>query len=174
MMQESPIVQLSSREPGALQRRLLCFAVLLVAAGLSGCGGGDEGPELAVVRGTVTLDGKPVQGAIVQFVPLGGEGTTSVAETDADGRYELQYTTNRSGAVVGECLVRIESGDPIIVGGENLGNREVFAPRYNTNSELKVTVESGKNEFNFDCKSESGGSTAASPVSRFGYHEDEE
>ena len=41
------------------------------------------------VRGVVTLDGKPVEKAIVQFVPERGNAKTAVAVTDRDGRYAI-------------------------------------------------------------------------------------
>lgn len=79
-------------------------------------------PPLASVTGTVTLDGKPLPNAIVSFQPI-VEGTkpnfnlaTSVSFTDANGKYELLYTTVNEkkywGAVIGKHMVTIVNADP--------------------------------------------------------------
>jgi hypothetical protein len=55
------------------------LGALVIAAG---CGR----PQTSV-RGTVTLDGKPLSKAIVQFWPERGNASTAVAVTDAQGRF---------------------------------------------------------------------------------------
>ena len=69
-----------------------------------GCGG-DSGPPLGEVTGTVTRDGKPLSGAIVVFKAEGAPGASGV--TGIDGGYDLRYVEQRSGAVVGENAVTI-------------------------------------------------------------------
>jgi hypothetical protein len=66
----------------------------------SGCGG----PEKTVtVTGTVTHNGKPVEGLVVAFVPqIQTKTGASTGETDENGKYELTVaSTGSSGAVVG-------------------------------------------------------------------------
>lgn len=79
----------------------VCLALLLV----SGCGGGSE-VDLAAVTGTVTLDGKPLANAQVEFQPK-AEGSPSAAVTDAAGKYTLLYTSSQAGALVGDHVVVI-------------------------------------------------------------------
>jgi len=62
---------------------------LVVAVGfaaISGCGGKDTFPT----QGVVTLDGKPLEGAVVQARPQTGGGKDASAVTRSDGTFELQ------------------------------------------------------------------------------------
>lgn len=115
-------------------------ALSLVAAG---CSRGDR-PELGEVRGTVTLDGKPLAGVNVQFFPDTGRPATGT--TGSDGRYELSYSHGVSGAKVGPATVTIAwpDGEP--------GPVPVPA-KYGAESELKVEVKPGDNTFDFPMES---------------------
>ncbi len=65
---------------------------LVAVALLGGLAGGcsSDGPPLAPVHGRVTLDGKPLAGKTVKFVPEPGTpGQGAGATTDADGNYTL-------------------------------------------------------------------------------------
>ena len=71
------------------------WACVAAAVGVAGCG--DDGPRLVPVHGRVTLDGKPLAGKTVRFVPdPGTPGQGAGATTDAEGSYTLLAT--RSGA----------------------------------------------------------------------------
>ena len=90
---------------GLLHRpmRLVGLTVLLGAA--AGC----DGRRTPVpVSGTVTLDGKPVEGAIVTFHLLGDdkEGRPATGQTDKAGAFRLK-TGNEDGARPGEYKVVI-------------------------------------------------------------------
>src|SRR6516165_10077980 len=80
---------------------LLFTACLLVS---SGCGGSEK---VVSVTGTVTHNGKPVEGIIVSFVPQAQTKTgPSTGETDEKGKYQLTVaSTGSSGAVVGNHKV---------------------------------------------------------------------
>jgi hypothetical protein len=82
--------------------RLLPVLLLLTACflGTLGCGGSEK---IVSVAGTVTHDGKPVEGIIVSFVPQTQTKTgVSTGETDEKGNYELTVADSGSnGAVVG-------------------------------------------------------------------------
>ena len=75
-----------------MQHRNLSF--LLVFAALAGCG--RSGPEVAPVHGRITLDGKPLAHASVNFVVEGKSVATSY--TDQDGQYEMRYKRGVPGA----------------------------------------------------------------------------
>ena len=79
---------------------------------LSGCWGyRPDLPPTEPVTGTVTLDGEPVAGARVQFVPdksKGTEGAMASGVTDAQGEYELQ-TATVEGAIVGFHKISVEA-----------------------------------------------------------------
>ena len=68
---------------------------------LAGCGGG-----LVPVAGTVTLDGEPVAGAKVTFIPA-GPGIPATGTTDATGRYELRIGSGRTGVPRGRYGVTV-------------------------------------------------------------------
>ncbi len=124
-------------------------SVLLLA--VVGCG--SSGPEIGRVAGVVTLDGRPLPEAFVYFRHEGG-GRNSQAVTDADGRYELNYSASEAGAIVGPNTVRITTFvDPNYDDAGKLikgtGVKELVPRKYNRDSELKVEVKPGRNELDF-------------------------
>jgi hypothetical protein len=134
----------------AISESLRRGAAALVLIWVAGCGAG--GPELGKVHGTVKLDGQPLDGATVYFAPSAG-GRPSIGRTDVDGHYELLYTEKRRGALLGEHVVRINTGRR---GNPDDGIAPVpekVPTKYNTQSELKRTVESGKNPIDFELDS---------------------
>lgn len=86
---------------------------LLVTASmlLAGCGGADR-PALAPASGIVTLDGVPVEGATVTFIPV-ESGRPGTGLTDAMGRYTIKTFEDSAGAIVGDHKVAVMkvSGD---------------------------------------------------------------
>lgn len=79
----------------------------LVLALIVGCGGGSEIPVVPVT-GQVMLNGQPVEGASVAFIPQSPDGRAAAATTDSDGRYELQTAgADSPGAVPGAYQVTV-------------------------------------------------------------------
>jgi hypothetical protein len=78
-------------EMTSLLRPLLCSTTLLVA----GCGGSPsdqwtEGrPKTTPAAGAVTIQGRPLEGASVSFVPVDRSGTAAFALTDSEGNFAL-------------------------------------------------------------------------------------
>ena len=128
-----------------------CFGVLCMSILVCGCNK-ENAPGLGRVAGTVTMDGSPVADAAIAFEPQGGTAGTSLGRTDASGKYELYYSRNLKGAATGEHVVRIntyrEIGDdkPQII-------KETIPTKYNSKSELKVTVTRGSNKHDFPLES---------------------
>jgi hypothetical protein len=122
-------------------------AVIAATLVLAACAA--SGPELAGVRGTVKMDGKPVPGAQLTFEPE-GPGRAASGLANEQGEYVMEYTPESEGALVGPVLVRIST--------LTTDHPETIPPQYNTKSELKRTVEAGKNVFDFEL--ESGGWTS--------------
>ena len=84
----------------------ICCVGLCATLFLTGCGIKSNGPPLMPVSGTVTLDGKPLPGATILFIPTGStHGTSSGGRTDSAGRYELTATHSGKGAPVGQHKV---------------------------------------------------------------------
>ena len=71
--------------------RIAVPVVLSVALLVVGCSRSDpNAPTRVPVRGTVTLDSKPLSGVIVSFVPIGATlGNGGGAYADKSGTYEL-------------------------------------------------------------------------------------
>lgn len=80
------------------------FSMMLVL--LLGCGGGSDRPQLAAASGIVRLNGEPVEGASVTFIPVGG-GRPGSGRTDSTGRYTIKTYQDASGAIIGEHKVAV-------------------------------------------------------------------
>ncbi|NOX54416.1 MAG: carboxypeptidase regulatory-like domain-containing protein [Planctomycetes bacterium] len=90
---------------GALLAIGVCYIV--------GCSGGPDRPKTYPVTGTVTLDGKPVEGATVVFVPKEeGKGRAATGVTDSDGKYSLGTFASGDGVIPGEYLVKVTKYRP--------------------------------------------------------------
>jgi hypothetical protein len=99
----------------------LLFAA--VALAVAGCGGDGK----VSVSGVVTLDGQPVEGAVVTFIPVEkNQGQFAHGTTDKDGAFQLSTTKPNDGAFPGEYKVTVvyaEGAEPPPAGGV----REAFA-----------------------------------------------
>ena len=83
---------------------LLLFGGLI---GVVGCAkSGVSGPS-ANITGKISLQGKPVAGAMVQFIPADKGGVPGSARTDADGHYQLVSAKGMAGVTPGEYKVVI-------------------------------------------------------------------
>jgi hypothetical protein len=132
---------------------VIVCAWLVLALFVAGCGGG--GPDLGQVTGTVTLDGTPLADAEVQFQP--SEGAPSNGTTDGSGHYELKFTRDKKGALLGTHTVQIFASTY----AEDEDGNEFELPqkvpaRYNTESELTRNVEAGNNTFDFSLTTTEG------------------
>ncbi len=83
------------------------IGVAAVLAAMIGCGGGASGVKTVPVKGKVTLDGKPVEGATVQFAPEDSAGRAASGVTKSDGTFELTTAGGGPGAVPGKYKVAI-------------------------------------------------------------------
>jgi hypothetical protein len=127
-------------------RRIALLAAVVCA--LVGCDQGDL-PDLAPVYGVVTLDGKPLANKQIIFAPA--KGRPSLGATDEDGAYELSYTAQIKGAIIGQHVVTITT--PLPEDGSLKDYKETVPAKYNVKTELKADVTSGRNKLNFDLKS---------------------
>jgi len=135
------------RKPISCSLAALTYVVLLATIGCSGASS-----EHGHVTGTLTINGSPVQDAVVTFAPVEG-GRSAVAVTQADGTYELNYTPGVKGAKLGKNSVRIttyvepEKDDNNRV--VDPGKPERLPPKYSGGNELTVEVKPGENTFDF-------------------------
>jgi hypothetical protein len=123
---------------------LLCSVCLA-----AGCGGGRE---LGTVSGRITLDGKPLPDARVNFQPVGdmkNPGIGSFGKTNANGEYSLTLIDeSATGAVVGKHRVMIKAvtggaGDP--TDDKRRAGGDLVPPEYNIKSTLTFDVKPGHN-----------------------------
>jgi hypothetical protein len=70
----------------------------------AGCAGKDQPVK---VTGKVMLDGQPVEGATVTFIPQKGSGRPAIAWTTADGTFDLNTYSGNDGALRGTYKVLV-------------------------------------------------------------------
>ena len=127
------------------QRFFLLFSVAVVLAVLAGCSGG---PSLNEVNGTVTLDGTPKGGIGIRFDPITLGTAPGFSTTQADGTYVVFYPGAKQGIPAGEYKVVFFPQET----DDGLPDWKI-APKYGEESEVRATVNSGRNTLNFDITS---------------------
>jgi hypothetical protein len=120
--------------------------------------------KLVPVRGTVTVNGKPLSGVVVTFLPA--QWVASNGETKADGTYSLE-TARRPGAFPGEYKVAVSylvstDGKPQGLGPRSAlvpppamaTAKEKFPPEYSDlgRTSLKASVPPEGGTIDFDVK----------------------
>ena len=134
----------------------------LCLASLAGCGGSSKGPERAAISGTVTLDETPIQQGTIIFLPSGAKGGPTSGGVIENGKYSIPA---EKGAVLGEHKIEIRSMTktgkqiPVLPPAASATGFvdemvEAVPAKFNSNTTLTVTVESGFNVVDFDLKSE--------------------
>ena len=97
-----------------MHRARLPFRLLLVMVMLtpvaSGCGG-TKGNNLPKVTGSVNVDGKPADGAVLLFYPEGGRAATATGTADASGTFTI-VTNMEPGIALGRYKVTASWPDP--------------------------------------------------------------
>ena len=129
--------------PMRLRRGVLSAAVVALALGLSGCGGG-----LYPVKGTVTLDdGTPLTKGLVVVERVDGGAVGARGEVRPDGTYELSTGKPGDGVAPGRYKVLVNPLDLSDVPDEQ--KNLPFDVRYTKfeTSGLEFEVKAGPNEF---------------------------
>lgn len=152
-------------QPPATRRRGLrgrsrgsVVVAVVLGASLAGCGGHAQRSAVPLypVAGKVTLDGAPLAGAVVEFLPEGetrGQGASG--PTGADGSYTLSTPFGEPGVTSGRYRVTIrklvnasppDPSDPAPPPIESAG-RDALPPTYSDpgRSTLSAVVAPGDN-----------------------------
>jgi hypothetical protein len=147
-----PVGITASRADESPADRCLWRFAWMLGLTLIGAGCGHRGPELGDVSGTVKLDGQFVEDLQIEFQP-DEEGAPSYGVTDANGRYSLQYSPDRTGAIVGKHTVRItgERYDPETQTMKKIAD---IPSCYNSESELSAEVTGRGDTLDFNLESE--------------------
>jgi hypothetical protein len=95
------------RRPKRWVRQVVLLSGLILTA--AGCGGKGS---LSKVRGVVTLDGVPLQGATVSFMPVEGKGRVASGQSGSDGSFELTTFRTDDGAYSGDYRVVVVVEEP--------------------------------------------------------------
>ena len=156
--------------------RSICLGLSLVLSVVAtGCGGANY--KVFPVTGTVTLDGAPLDGATVNFMPTGGTGKSASGRTNKDGVYSIMDARPEalSGAEPGEYKVAVlwykapaedlsrasgstEVKEDKAARSKTTGPDSNLPPAY-TNPEtsgLTVTVKAESNKHDFTLSSKGG------------------
>lgn len=135
--------------------RLFTVCGVMLCALLAGCS--DPYAQFNDVKGTVTLEGKPLDQGDIQFLPLENQGTQSGASIK-NGAYEMP---KQNGLKPGKYLVQITSGDGKTPANEdeagapggstNIVSFDRIPEDWNVNSKKEIEIKANaKNTFNFD------------------------
>ena len=91
--------------------RCIVTTSVMIALVLAGCGGG---PKLVPVAGVVTLDGDPLEGATLSFIPLEGNtvATSGTEVSGASGNFQMTFK-GRSGLAPGTYRVLVSKTEEI-------------------------------------------------------------
>jgi hypothetical protein len=129
-------------------RRHLCWIGLVLLSLIGGCGG--SGIERAIVSGSVTFDGKPIEKGFIRFFPIKGTVGPMWGAQITDGAYRAD---GKGGVPVGTHRVEVEAfrivrntkmGADIFedFGGNGPAVAEVqYIPaQYNIHSEIELVV----------------------------------
>ncbi len=120
------------RKTGLLGHELILAAVILAG----GCG-----QPQTVLTGLVTLDGKPIAGADLEFFPINGVGRVSVTETDASGRFRVTVAPSALSVTVIAIEVVGKIPDPAFPGSMIDDARDVFPQQYASHETTPLTAE---------------------------------
>lgn len=134
-------------------RAMLFLGLAGLMTATVGC---SDGLKIGRVKGAVTLAGKPVPFAYLEFQPIEPRGTYGAAYTDADGKYDLQFDRKRKGAMVAQHQVTIRTSaiDEIQVEDKQTGKMvtPTLPPGYRPKLQVQFNreVKSGSNQLNFE------------------------
>ncbi len=120
------------RKAGLLGHGLMLAAIILAG----GCG-----QPQTVLTGLVTLDGKPIAGADLEFFPINGVGRVSFTETDASGRYRVTVAPTPISVTIIAIEVVGKIPDPAFPGSMIDDARDVFPQQYASHETTPLSAE---------------------------------
>ncbi|MFM7072263.1 MAG: hypothetical protein ACKO38_10780 [Planctomycetota bacterium] len=135
-----------------MSRVFSALGVVVLGLVLVGCGPSEpKGPKMVAVKGTVSLDGKPMDSGEVIFTAPGNAAAAS---------FEVKGGAFSGQAAIGDNKVAVMSykqGEAVEMGGQKFGGEKVnFIPaQFNHQTTLSAKVaDGGANEFKFEVTSQ--------------------
>lgn len=146
MIKNSPL-----KSPLKIRSHFVWLALVCCLLTAMGCG--DGRPGRVPISGQILIDGKPLEKALVRFVP--SEGRSSLGQTDSDGRFTLTCYEKNDGATLGKYRVSIIaltslSGDRVLARvpkkytTADTSELEVEIQEARDDVEIKITWDGGK------------------------------
>ncbi len=130
-----------------MTRQITFGLIALACVAMIGCGGR---PKLAEVEGQVLIDGEPVEGIEIKYIPdpeSGNEGRFSTGKTNAEGKFTLVYDDEDKlpGASIGQCRILVRDLLPAYTSRDAEPQPSRIALKYSeaNTTPLRQTVESG-------------------------------
>src|SRR5215204_2616518 len=124
------------------KRYCAVYALILIALICAGCG--QKTSTVAVVRGKVTLDGKPLPSGNIVTIPTGGRGAVGPIQ---NGEFELSTFAKKDGALIGTHKVAVSANEPPQGAGPEATAGKLLVPQRYTNPEtsgLTIEVKAGE------------------------------
>lgn len=132
--------------------------LLILSFGLfwTGCSK-QSAPERAMVSGTATYEGKPVEEGTIAFIPIEGTKGPVAGGVVQEGQYKISAA---NGPVIGKHRVEIlgnrKTGKQMEAVPPASGTvdeiEQYIPPKYNTTSTLTADIKQGDNTADFDLK----------------------
>jgi hypothetical protein len=133
----------------AMQLRKISFQLLpcLLVIALVGCRGGVSGAKPVKSDGSVTLDGAPVDGAIVTFEPNDiSNGRPATGRTDSKGNFALTTYNTGDGALPGSYIVLVTKPETSTGSGPQSGNPDEVKKFLQKGGYLEMVKKAEKGE----------------------------
>jgi hypothetical protein len=121
-----------------------CIVCVTILVALSSSGCGQKAASVGLVRGTVTLDGKPLQFGNVVAIPSAGPSAEGVIQ---NGQFELSTFGKNDGAVSGTHKVIVTAREPAQGSRSEPIAGKLLVPQRYTNpdvSGLSIEVKAGE------------------------------
>jgi hypothetical protein len=142
-------------------RALLAFCagscIISVLAVSLGC---SQGPAEGIVRGTVTLDGQPLEQGDIRLTAIDGRAPTAGAQI-VNGKFETRAAISKFRVQIESNVLRGPGGRPVdpnkkidkYAAGPDAAPVSLVPDKYNKFSKLELDVQQGVQEPVFDLKS---------------------
>ena len=158
---------MSTQMPHRFNSSALQWLAMMTAVCIAGCSSNADPlnlpPRLQPVTGTIAIDGKPLSGIVVTFVPIAEGGSMTLGETDKDGQYRLSYV-GMPGCAPGEYRVMLsyktlgdgksislDTQSSLIISTEAAKAAELMPEKYVSQATtLKATVPAGGGVIDFN------------------------